>query len=627
MGKANGNVIIYSYILCIGIACFLFVLPQVGLAQNDNQPGGPAEPVRVLSNGIDMGVHDGRLRSAIGVENIQVLRANRTHPETADNFGWTYNHAPMLAYWNGKFYLEYLSNPFGEHLAPGQTLVVNSSDGRNWDMPKQVFPIYLLRPGPISGNESGMAMMHQRMGFYVAPNGRLLMLAFYGQAPTPFGVGGIGRVVREAYKDGTYGPIYFIRYSVLGKRNKSNTTTYSFYARSGDKGFVDACDALLADKLKTMQWYEEDPSKDGFYTVAGHEAPSVYHRKDGKAVALWKASWAALSSDEGNIWSTPVRIPSIITDGAKVWGQRTKDGRYAIVYNPANDGSHRWPLAVAASEDGVVFENMVLIDGEVAPRRYIGRAKDLGLQYVRGISEGNGEPPGSDLWVTYSGNKEDMWVSRVPVPIRFKVEGPVEDTFDKLDVGARVPDWNLYRPKWAPVGIVAFPSSSNKSLQLEDRDPYNYAKAVRVFAESKVAHVSFKVFAHQSDNGRLEMEILDQGGHRPVRVILGEDGHVQVADGNKMVDAGAYKANAWYRVGIAVNATEGKYDLSLDGKLLVRQAAFAEPASTVERLSFRTGAFRTEPVRETDRYAGGDLPNPGEPSLPTVYYIDEVIIK
>jgi hypothetical protein len=213
------------------------------------------------------------------------------------------------------------------------------------------------------------------------------------------------------------------------------------------------------------------------------------------------------------------------------------------------------------------------------------------------------------------------------VPIRFKVEGPVEDTFDKLDVGARVPDWNLYSPKWAPVGIIAFPGNSNKSLQLEDRDPFNYAKAVRVFAESNLAHVSFKVFAHQSDNGRLEMEILDNGGHRPIRVILGEDGHVQVADGSKMVDAGAYKANRWYHMEVAVNATEGKYDLSLDGILLVRQAAFAEPASTVERLSFRTGTFRTEPLRETDRYAGGDLLNPGDPSPAAVYNIDEVVIK
>ena len=47
-------------------------------------------------------------------------------------------------------------------------------------------------------------MMHQRMGFYVAPDGRLLALAFYGQSPNPFGMGGVGRVVREAYRDGTY---------------------------------------------------------------------------------------------------------------------------------------------------------------------------------------------------------------------------------------------------------------------------------------------------------------------------------------------------------------------------------------------------------------------------------------
>lgn len=623
------NVLIYRCIFCLHIACFLFVLPQnEGLAQKNNQPGGTDEPVRVLNDGIDIDVHDGRLRPAIGVENIQVLRANRTHPETADNFGWTYNHAPMLAYWHGKFYLEYLSNPFGEHIAPGQTLVATSNDGRNWDMPKQVFPIYLLRPGPISSNETGMAMMHQRMGFYSAPNGRHLVLGFYGKAPSPIEADGIGRVVCEAYKDGTYGAIYFIRYSVLGNRTESNTTTFSFYKSSSDKGFVAACDSLLNDKLKTMQWYEEDPSKDGFYTVDGrHEAPSVYHRKDEAAVALWKASWTALSFDEGKSWSEPVRVPSIITDGAKAWGQRTKDERYAIVYNPANDGSHRWPLALATSVDGVLFENLVLIDGEVPRRRYIGRAKDFGLQYVRGISEGNGDPPGSDMWVTYSSNKEDIWISRVPVPIRFKVEGPVEDNFDNIEVGGQVPDWNLYCPKWAPVSIAAFPSARNKSLKLEDCEPDNYAKAVRVFAEAKIAQVSFKVFAQQSDKGRLEVEILDHGGHRSIQVIFGEGGHLAASDGINMADVGLYKANKWYHVEIAINSIEGKYNLSLDGKILVSQAAFAEPATTVERLSFRTGTYRTEPDRQSDRYAGGDLPETDEPSLPAVFYIDEVLIK
>jgi len=143
------------------------------LAALSAQPGRPSEPVRLLSAGIDLQVHDGRLRPAIGVENIQVMRANRTHPDLADGLGWTYSHAPSLAYWNGRFFLQYLSNPFGEHHAPGQTLVVTSRDGRNWDKPQTVFPIYYLKPGPISGNESGMAMMHQRMGFYVAPQRKI----------------------------------------------------------------------------------------------------------------------------------------------------------------------------------------------------------------------------------------------------------------------------------------------------------------------------------------------------------------------------------------------------------------------------------------------------------------------
>jgi hypothetical protein len=592
------------------------------------EPGGPAEPVRVVHTGIDLETHEGGLRPAIGVENIQVMRANRTQPEAADGFGWTYNHAPMLAYAHGRFYLQYLSNPFGEHVPPGQTLLVTSKDGRHWDPPRQVFPIYLLRPGPISGHESGMAIMHQRMGFYVAPNGRLLVLGHYGDAPSPMGATGIGRVVREVYADGTFGPIHFIRYNAAAKRSEANTPRFPFYARSPDKEFVAACDALLADKLKTIQWREEDRSEDGFYTVPGPvlQAPSVFHRKDGVAVALWKHSWSALSSDEGRTWSEPVQVPSLVTGGAKTWGQRTADGRYALVYNPAERG--RWPLAVVTGDDGVTFGDMLLINGEVPPRRYFGRAKDFGVQYVRGISEGNGAPPGQDLWVTYSGNKEDMWVSRVPLPIRHQVTGPVQDSFDGVEVGGRVPEWNLYRPRWADVRVAAFPSAENKCLRLEDRDPWDYAKAVRVFAESKALRLEFSLWAGQTDTGRLEIEVLDHRGHRPIRLSLAEDGRVRVATGEGIVDAGPYQAGEWLRFSLTLDTTAARYDVALDGRRVLQHAAFAEVAATVERLSFRTGAFRLEPTRQSDRYAiEDDLPHPDDSVAPATYYVDNVSIR
>src|SRR3546814_6126412 len=53
---------------------------------------------------------------AVGVHAQQIMRASREHPETADGFGWTYNHQPMLAYWNDAFWVEYLSDPVSEQI-------------------------------------------------------------------------------------------------------------------------------------------------------------------------------------------------------------------------------------------------------------------------------------------------------------------------------------------------------------------------------------------------------------------------------------------------------------------------------------------------------------------------------
>jgi len=92
----------------------------------------------ILSN---VDYHHGQLPPAIGIHNIQTLRANRSDTGVTN---WTYNHAPMLAYWNNTFYLEYLSNPVGEHVAPGRTLLQTSKDGYNWSTPVVIFPPYKI---------------------------------------------------------------------------------------------------------------------------------------------------------------------------------------------------------------------------------------------------------------------------------------------------------------------------------------------------------------------------------------------------------------------------------------------------------------------------------------------------
>lgn len=76
--------------------------------------------------------HDGALSPVVGVHNIQILRANREHPSDTNGNGWTYNHQPMMAYWNGAFYVHYLCDPADEHVPPSHTLLQTSPDGYSW---------------------------------------------------------------------------------------------------------------------------------------------------------------------------------------------------------------------------------------------------------------------------------------------------------------------------------------------------------------------------------------------------------------------------------------------------------------------------------------------------------------
>lgn len=593
-----------------------------------------SQPVQYVGTQVaNTDYHDGQLQRAVGVQSYQVLRANRSHPEWADGFGWTYNHAPMLAHWNGRFYLEYLSDPVGEHGPPGQTLLTVSRDGILWEKPIVVFPTYQVPDGIYRGPaevplpSGSYAVMHQRMGFYVAPDGRLLVLGFYGVCPAPHvspnDGRGIGRVVREVYIDGSFGPIYFIRYNRHAGWDESNTH-YPFYRKAADPGFVDACDALLANRLVTLQWWEEDRSPDGFYAVEGYKALSYYHLPDGKVVGLWKWSKAAISADEGQTWSPVADVPSLIMAGAKIWGQRTSDGRYALVYNPTPSGQHRWPLAVVTSADGIHYDDLLTVNGEVPPRRFKGAHKDLGLNYVRGIAEGNGRPPDGALWITYSMNKEDVWVSRIPVPIRYQVDAPVHDTFNDLDTAGVVTDWSIYSPRWAQVSVIEYPSADDKSLELCDQDPYDYAKAERVFPESTRVAVEFRVLARQSHAGQLYVEIVDHKGSVPARLVLDSDGYIKAKHGGHLIRIQEYMPGAWYDIKIVLDTVAHRYALAVNGDTIVQEGRFAVPVRSVERLVFRTGPRRWKPTPDTELDKVEDLPDADEPVALAAYCINYV---
>jgi len=96
------------------------------------------------------------------------------------------------------------------------------------------------------------------MGFYTAPDGRLLVMGHYGGNN---GIG-IGRVVRELYKDFSMGPIYFIRIN----QQWEDEIKYPLYHESDDKGFIRACESFMSDPIRRIQWWEEDYLAPAFFT-------------------------------------------------------------------------------------------------------------------------------------------------------------------------------------------------------------------------------------------------------------------------------------------------------------------------------------------------------------------------
>lgn len=568
--------------------------------------------------------HDGALSPAVGVHNIQTMRANRRYDLYSSNDnGWTYNHQPMMAYWNGRFYMHYLSNPVDEHVGGGRTLLQTSADGYNWTAPEVIFPVYPVPDGfakeGVDQKAKGLnAVMHQRMGFYVSKAGRLFAVGNYGiclhPKDDPNDGNGIGRVIREIHADGSFGDIYFIYYN--HDFNEKNTL-YPYYKKSKDKGLREACEEILANPLYWMQWVEEADRNDPMIPLAKpYKAFCWYTLPDGNIAALWKHALTSVSKDGGKTWSEPVnRAKGFVNSNAKIWGQRLSDGTYATVYNPSE---FRWPLAISLSSDGLEYTTLNLVHGEVPPMRYAGQYKSFGPQYVRGIQEGNGTPADGDLWVTYSVGKEDMWVARIPVPVNLTATAHADEDFGDFKRLSDLTMWNVYSPVWAPVSLTE--SKGKTWLTLSDKDPFDVSKVERKIPPTRELSAEFELMADQNDHGNLFIEFVDEEGTACARLDMTPEGEFRSKGGARYGKILNYEAGKPYRVKVDISLTNRNSVVYINGEKKATRMLFA-PVSAIERVVFRTGGHSTFPNVDTPADQYNDMPNANDVDKQATYRI------
>ena len=143
--------------------------------------------------------------------------------------------------------------------------------------------------------------------------------------------------------------------------------------------------------------------------------PSQYRLPDGTLVMFFRdqassfVKLASTSTDEGVTWTAPA--PTNIPDSrSKQCAGNLPDGRAFWVGNPTGNKSRR-ALVLALSDDGLLFDKAWLLAGptDLPARRHEGRYKTLGYSYPKAVLL-NGF-----LWISFSVNKEDAVLVRVPV--------------------------------------------------------------------------------------------------------------------------------------------------------------------------------------------------------------------
>ena len=540
----------------------------------------------------DIRFQDGSLRHVKGVLCYQVHRANGQY---------TYNHAPMIACWKGRFFIEYLSNKQSEHVPPSRTFLTWSKNGYDWADPQEVFPEIKVPSNLYKGigkeylrEEETPCIMHQRMGFYVSANKRLYVMGFYGISPKPNIAPnkgyGVGRVIREIKEDLTWSNIYFIYFNEAVGFTRENTKAFPIYTESNDEEFIRDCNEILNHPLVIKQWWEEQRYEAIFQGGEEREAFCYYTCPSGKIYGFYKNGYVTSSLDGGHSWSDIVYESSIVTSTGKIWAQKTSGEKYVLIYNPSKDSQHRWPLALNISEDGENYENMLCITPEISPCRYPGLYKNLGAQYVRGICEYNPQPKDGGIWITYSVNKEDIWVARIPADLSETESTKLNEVFDDFLIGAYIPNWNIYGPRLCKVRVEEY-HGKRRLLMLYDKDPFDRARAMRIFPETQhaVLEITCIPFAIE-EHAKVTIEIQNHCGNVPVAIYFDPDQSIYVKNSGVNYPIATYVCGREYKIQWTIDCINSCFKICIeDGKSCYeKRGAFSQNAWSVERILFTT---------------------------------------
>ncbi|PLR23911.1 hypothetical protein SGCZBJ_15140 [Caulobacter zeae] len=368
-----------------------------------------AAPYTVAPGLFEAGEPDLGLKSSPGTETFTVFAPT----EGSDKF----SNGVVLIPFQGRLYAQWQSSARDEDSADTWVAYAVSDDGRTWAAPKALAP---AGRGGVMRSSGGWWTDGQTLVAYanVWPEG--FQSGAGGYAEYRISRDGVtwSRPRRVTGADGApvEGVIEQDPHLIDGR------VMTAFHLRPG----MIARPFFTDDPLGLTGWTQgqmENLPRDASNAAAAHERrlsreiePSLFRRADGCAVMVFRdeelsfRQLASESCDLGVSWTTPVL--TAMPDARAKQSAGNLPGGTAYLVNAPNSDRPRLPLAVTLSADGRTFDRSFRLRGQddLQPLRFEGKYKRLGYHYPKSVVW-NGA-----LWVGYAANKEDVQVTRVPLP-------------------------------------------------------------------------------------------------------------------------------------------------------------------------------------------------------------------
>jgi hypothetical protein len=160
---------------------------------------------------------------------------------------------------------------------------------------------------------------------------------------------------------------------------------------------------------------------------------------------------------------------------------------------------------------------------------------------------------------------------------------------------------------------------------LKDYDPYDYAKAVRVFQKAEKTKIQFDFFI-ESNPEILAIEVVSANGARCVQTELNTKGNLMAKNGSdKLSFVSAIELGIWISVEFNINSKRKNFTLTINDKNVAEKFRFSDDGMP-ERIIFRTGEYRlTDDVQKwksgEKNVPGWDEPGADEQSQEATYLI------